>query len=353
MHFHRPELDALRLFAFGCVFVDHLPVVAPWFDPIREMGAFGMPVFFVLSAYLIVTLLLREKEITKTVDLKAFAMRRILRIWPLYFLVIGICYAIGRIFLNARVPGHAVAAFTLLAGNWYILKHGWMPSPINPLWSISVEEQFYVAIPFASKVGDKRTLAIIFAATIAMSYGALLWHGRATPTPQIWVNSFVQFQFFGAGGLIALFYFQRPVFPAKTVRAVLAASGVLLWICAEQCSITLLTPQRASRLMAGYLCVLLGTVAIFAATLGQKAEVPKAIVYLGKISYGLYAFHQLFFWTVFSGSVPVVRRLASHNVLAIAFVLSATIGAAALSYKFFESPILMLKKHFDPARRPI
>jgi peptidoglycan/LPS O-acetylase OafA/YrhL len=119
--YYRPELDALRFFAFSCVFCDHMPINARWYQPIGEAGAFGMCMFFMLSAYLIITILLREKETAGTVNLPAFAIRRVLRIWPLYFLVLFGGYVLGLYFpAGARLSGHAVLAFSFLVGNLYI-----------------------------------------------------------------------------------------------------------------------------------------------------------------------------------------------------------------------------------------
>jgi peptidoglycan/LPS O-acetylase OafA/YrhL len=90
--YYRPELDALRFFAFMCVFSFHRmdyvptdPVHDPWLFRIGNVGPFGVPVFFLLSAFLITELLLRERERTGRIHIKAFYIRRILRIWPLYF----------------------------------------------------------------------------------------------------------------------------------------------------------------------------------------------------------------------------------------------------------------------------
>jgi peptidoglycan/LPS O-acetylase OafA/YrhL len=97
--FYRPELDVLRFFAFLSVFVYHtlyVPLdhlvgrgVPMWFAQLQvgisRAGAYGVDLFFALSAYLITELLLREKEYRGTLDVKSFYIRRILRIWPLYY----------------------------------------------------------------------------------------------------------------------------------------------------------------------------------------------------------------------------------------------------------------------------
>ena len=96
--FYQPELDCLRFFAFFAVFIFHtFPHEADYYSArhipfaaliasVSRAGSFGVDLFFLLSAYLISQLLLREKEAFGHVSLKAFYLRRILRIWPLYFL---------------------------------------------------------------------------------------------------------------------------------------------------------------------------------------------------------------------------------------------------------------------------
>src|ERR1700690_2343892 len=102
--FYRPELDALRFFAFLAVFVYHTSPSDPPYYSARHIpcaylvaaashaGAFGVDLFFLLSAYLITELLLRERDECGQVHLDSFYVRRILRIWPLYFL--GILIAV-------------------------------------------------------------------------------------------------------------------------------------------------------------------------------------------------------------------------------------------------------------------
>src|SRR5271167_4601165 len=87
--FYRPELDVLRLLAFTMVFLDHmLPYDGVfsdggWLGSFRYAGGFGVCVFFMLSSFLITDLLEREHEVTQTIQLRAFYVRRVLRIWPL------------------------------------------------------------------------------------------------------------------------------------------------------------------------------------------------------------------------------------------------------------------------------
>ncbi|WP_395407295.1 acyltransferase family protein [Pseudoduganella sp. UC29_106] len=158
--FYRPELDVLRFIAFMFVFVTHRNDLAPidraahpWLDAISQIGVFGVPVFFFLSAFLITELLERERRMTGGINVRAFYARRILRIWPLYFLVF-----FGLVFLGIFLPGAGANSLTkwlffmLFAGNWYITFNGWIEYPVNPMWSLSVEEQFYILIPFLAEI---------------------------------------------------------------------------------------------------------------------------------------------------------------------------------------------------------
>ena len=89
--FYRPELDVLRFIAFGMVFLSH--AVGQY--RLADVGILGVPVFFMLSAFLITELLLQEKQKTGTVHVSSFYIRRILRIWPLYFAAL----ALGSLFV--------------------------------------------------------------------------------------------------------------------------------------------------------------------------------------------------------------------------------------------------------------
>lgn len=346
--YYRPELDALRFFAFACVFCSHLPITNRWLQPFIKMGAYGMCMFFMLSAYLIITILLREKETTGTVSLSAFAARRVLRIWPLYFLVLFGVYFLGIWAKTIHVPGHALLAFSFLLGNLYILQHGWM-GPINPLWSLSVEEQFYLAVPTIVRLGGKRAIIAVGVVTISLAYAVLVWLGRhAAAGGAVWLNSFVQFQFFAAGGLIALWFHNRQLSLSLKWRGVLAVAGLALWFQTGKLYL-MLERTTLFPLVTAYILMLLGTFLIFLSVIDIKIRIPSTLTYLGKISYGLYLFHALFLWMLFGtgGHWPKMQYFQQHKPFAILLTFCLTVATSAFSYHFFERPILRYKERFE------
>jgi len=374
--YYRPELDALRFFAFLCVFFFHRmdyvptdPVRNSWMYRIGNIGPFGVPVFFLLSAFLITELLLRERQRVGSIHVKAFYIRRILRIWPLYFAAF-----FGLALLNHFLPGVGTGdpiawlAFTCFAGNWYILHHGWIAGPVDPLWSISVEEQFYIAIPIIAAFAGRR--AVLFASylLLAVAYFTVLWyalHPMAGDNGE-WTNSFLQFQFFSAGTLLALLLRGRLITLAMPIRL----AGFVL---AFSCWFTALlrfnvkswephpTPMGA---IFGWLLVLAGTVLFFICTLGIPGRfIPPWLAYLGRISYGLYVVHSLVFFLVFQKAPPYLHRLFpgtrtpsfATDTLATLAVFLLSIALAHLSFRHFERPFLRLKERFTfvPAREEI
>src|SRR5688500_16368284 len=131
--YYRPELDVLRFFAFFLVFLSHTvpgdeafwaqtPVAgaaAGLIVGLAAGGAFGVDLFVALSSFLITTLLLREREAGGTVDVKAFYVRRVLRIWPLYFVfMLVITPMMSYVLADESMPLKYTVAFLLLAGNW-------------------------------------------------------------------------------------------------------------------------------------------------------------------------------------------------------------------------------------------
>ena len=113
-------------------------VLATVLSGIGASGAFGVSLFFVLSAYLITELLLREKELVGSLDVKSFYVRRILRIWPLYFFFLALAAAMHWFVPGQNMGWRAGLAFSALAGNWYIVFVGF---PV--IGDLSAVERFH------------------------------------------------------------------------------------------------------------------------------------------------------------------------------------------------------------------
>src|SRR5579863_4317998 len=150
--FYLPELDGLRFLAFLAVFLSHVATFTYDTHPRPEtielfnmFGRFGIDLFFAVSAYLLTALVIREKERNGTLDIGRFYMRRILRIWPLYFTWLAIL-----ILTRSWWSDYSISFFIPYLGFIANVQpfYGIVASiVILPLWSLSVEEQFYVFFP--------------------------------------------------------------------------------------------------------------------------------------------------------------------------------------------------------------
>lgn len=337
------------------------PLRNPVLFSIGNVGPFGVPVFFLLSAFLITELLLREREHTARIHIKAFYLRRILRIWPLYFAAF-----FGLALLNHFVPGvgsgdpMAWLAFTFFAGNWYILHHGWIAGAVDPLWSISVEEQFYIAIPLLAAFAGRKAVAIVSGLLLVAAYASILLYALRPVAGDNgeWTNSFVQFQFFSAGTIVAMILKGRLVRAHLALRCAGFALGLTCWftallVCKVQSWEPHPTPPGA---ICGWLLVLAGSVILFLSVLGTPSRlVPRWLAYLGRISYGLYVVHSLVFFLVFEKVVPELRlvfpAIGSHRAMqdwvGTLVVMALSMALASLSYRYFERPFLRLKSRFS------
>src|SRR3954451_24950346 len=358
--FYRPELDVLRFLAFFSVFVFHsrflIRPLSSGVDVIARMGAYGMCLFFFLSSYLITELLLRERGKNGTIHVGAFFLPRILRIWPLYFAFIGFTIFFGYLNPRFRVDLHRVIALVSLAGNWYMAKHGPDFSPAAPLWSISLEEQFYLVWPFLAKLGGSRALRTTSVLLLPFAWLILALNGGVVEETHesIWCNSFVQFQFFALGALTALGLHHRPPRWTNLTRLSLLLAGVSAWYATSWLShVRYAQGIPGFSLATGYVLIGAGCVCFLLGLLGLSCDViPRWAVYLGQISYGLYVFHWLDLRLINTGLGRMARHFAilQHAVVfdtaEFSLSLLVTIGLAALSYQLYEHRFLKLKERF-------
>lgn len=349
--FYRPELDVLRFAAFLLVFFDHGSgsFHSALAAKIGEASRVGLQLFFILSSYLISELLLREREKTGTIHIQSFFLRRVLRIWPLYFFFIGAVYVAGR-FHHGYFPTGALLAFVALAGNWYIYAYGFLAFAVGILWSISVEEQFYLLWPFLVRAGGARALKLVIPFVFAVSALAIWYAGHhALGVNKYWTNSLIEFQYFAVGAVLALLLHRREFQPSAVGRTLLFGGFVAAFLLLVF-RFPVAAPDRVIAtpgLFAAFLLLGIAGVCLFLGFYGVKSfPAERVLVYLGRISYGLYVFH-LF---ALQACEALLRRShlhrATYAIVQLSMALAVTVAMAALSYRILETPFLKLKSRF-------
>ena len=355
--YYRPELDVLRCLAFFMVFASHVVPGDPLFfrqahiptqvaDVIVSMavgGAFGVDLFFALSSFLITTLLLRERALRGTLDVAAFYVRRMLRILPLYMGFLFLASALEHRLLPAEnLPPKYIAAFALFLGNWACVAWGYPHSVASPLWSVSIEEQFYLCWPLVMRRWADR-LGLVAAGLLALSLATRLYlvlHGAIHP--QIWCNTLARLDPIAGGALLAVWQERREVTLTPASRGALLLIGWATLTAAGHFGDVV-----GTKALVTFPAVTAACMALLVSTSGlgmtpKAFAVLRPFIYLGRISYGLYVFHSMF---VLLFEVPSTHTPIARVARATAALL-ATILVAAASYHFFERPFLRLKENF-------
>lgn len=331
----REQLDSLRAFAIVPVLYTHF-----WNDD-SWMGTAGVYLFFVLSGYLITGILIRSRG--KPSALRTFYIRRALRIAPIYYCTLIAAWLVNLAGIRSSFPWHAA----YLSNVWFALHNSWSPWYTAHLWSLSVEEQFYLFWPFLILSSSLRAVRAVVCIAIVASVGFQLgasWigiHGLGQG-----VLIFASLDKLGAGALLALaeagFGFPRLLKKAGWVAFI----GIL--------GLEAL-PIDHSSLWAEVLRTELSIVAFAALTSAASLGILglprlvldcRAVRYVGRISYGIYLYH-LFIYGV---TVAVLARFGLPSLdrgPALFVLMSAiSIGAAAVSWRFFEQPLNSLKERF-------
>ena len=361
-----PHLDGLRFLAFFSVFLFH-SFYTP--DPSTEASALyqvphrltregylGVNFFFVLSGFLITYLLLVEKQLTGRIAIGAFYMRRVLRIWPLYFVIVFMGFVVLP-FLKARFgqsPLHETAQpvyFFLFMANFNEIYHDCRTPTLALLWSVSVEEQFYLVWPLLMAAIPVRRYGWLFVGVLAMSIGFRTLHLHDRLILNLHTLSVIGDM--ALGGLTAWLCFRdnRLVnWIAGWSRTTIALGYALgLGLIMSRALLTELPGYLAiDRLVLAFFFAFVLLEQNYARNSFVKMVQFRFLSYWGTYTYGLYCLHYM----ALLFAIQIMHRLGLNGtplgvVLgdnALALVLA--LGMSWVSFNFYEKSFLKLKNRF-------
>ncbi len=369
-----PNLDGLRFFSFFAVFLYHclisivsyLPDTSPafynGFEFLFQYGFLGVNFFFVLSGFLITYLLIKEKEFTGRIHVGNFYVRRILRIWPLYFLCVFIGFAVFAIL--KKMEGQPVMEnanpwyYVFFAANFDIM-HTWPEKPnallLSVLWSVAVEEQFYLTWPLILGFFRIKNFKFIFPVIMLGSLVFRAFYTADTDADHA-VRYFHTFSLIGdmaLGGLFAYFVsyesrFKKWIINLSKGSILLLYAATLLVCLFKSVIFTCGVPVIFERIVIGALFGMIILEQNYAHNSPLKLKELKRVSSLGIYTYGLYCLH--FLGIYFTLKIISKLGLNASNVwvallsCAMALVLTIVIGLA--SYHLFEKWFLRLKDRF-------
>ncbi len=348
------ELDTFRFIAVALVIVSH------WVpDSVMNKlpnGYMGVTFFFGLSGFLISHNLLavrkridEERITSRGKALANFYLRRTLRIFPLYYLVITLLFVLNK----SIFEGNTIWFVTYSSNILFFIQQSWQ-GMLSHFWSLAVEEQFYLVWPIIILFVPARYMLRLFVITVASSITyKLLMTGFY---PSLFYPDLLPigaFDSFGLGAILAhQFVYRQPfrilgtrnllwTFPLFIGTLLLYVYGYTTWV-----------------LIFPYLTVLIihktvnGFTGLTARLLSNRIT-----VYLGKISYGLYVYHNFMPWLVrcFKGTetaypipvTPFLKNIGSNTIIILGLQLLLLIGISTLSWYFFERPLNKLKVYFE------
>lgn len=359
-----PNLNGVRFIAALLIIIHHVEQIKTIFNldscyktiPFIEIiGKLGVILFFVLSGFLITYLLLAEENKTKTINIKDFYIRRILRIWPLYFLILVLALLVLPQIDLFALPGYGkeviyknlypkIILYTLFFPNLVLVLYGAIPY-VSHTWSIGTEEQFYLIWPIILKYFKKKRIFLMI--LIVLFYKAtdiILYLNYFNHFPYIKIMQGYWFCFnidcMAIGGFFAIVLFQKNNLLKFLLNNYLFYSVLVLLI--SFLAMGIYVPHIHNQ----FYSLLFGIVILnFAANKKLSTLLEnKPLVYLGKISYGIYMYHLI-------GIVLSIYLMKSINVSSNLAIYSLSIGFtllfASVSYEYFESIFLILKKRFS------
>ncbi len=359
---HFPGLNGIRFIAALLVIIDHtelfksyLGLPTLWGNSYSSyLGAFGVSIFFVLSGFLITYLLLVEKK-EGSIQIKHFYLRRILRIWPLYYLLVLLGFLVIPYLSFLQVPQYSsemsdyLDRFLLFFGLAANVAFVYFPTVAfaNILWSVAVEEQFYLFWPHVVKIKQKLLGVMLFLLFLYLMLK--FFAGELDPKFEELVIR-TRFSSMIIGGIGAYLLFHQKAFIQLLYHRLVQIALLFLFIVLgmdwiDFKSLTWMQDELIS-------LVLCGLIINVASNTQSIINLENSVFsYLGKLSYGLYVYHLFAVVLVLKGlptllPIQVWSPWISYTVT-LGLILLLTTGISHLSYTHFESYFLRKKVRFS------
>jgi peptidoglycan/LPS O-acetylase OafA/YrhL len=342
---HIDQLTGVRALAIGLVLVTHFWTYPEGYDLLNRIAAsgwIGIDLFFVLSGYLISRILLAAKDQPRY--FVNFYARRSLRIFPAYYALLVAVLVVLPLF--NELPGETRTdawMYWLYLGN-FALASGWQLFLLDITWSLSVEEQFYLLWPWMVKIAKNLMTVCLTIVVVIPFLRFALWH---TGIESLWLHMMMPLRAdaFAWGALLAL-----GCRPPRLLTYCGLASILALVMVGDYHRDSYVVNTVGYSLNA---MVCAGTIA--AALDGKRfasALSAHPIRFVGTISYGVYLYHPL--CSLAASFVLPELKGASGGMAHVVLLSAISIAVAAVSYRFFETPFLKLKRFFEPesCRRP-
>jgi len=368
-----PNLNGLRFIAALVVIIHHIEQQkADYALPnhfgnptIQLFGELGVVLFFVLSGFLITYLLLEEERTTGTIGIRNFYVRRILRIWPLYFLIVILGLLILPNLHIFDVPGYDKATVYRHLFSKIIFYIFFLPNLVSPLlgivpysahtWSIGTEEQFYLTWPVILKSVKKYRLMLMFAIVGGyLLFARTLYSSRTDFLPfkdalsAFWPTFSIDCMAIG-GFFAIILYTKNPLLKFfRNKYLFYFVLGLTITLLYKGIYFPILTVDhiKFQYLYKEFYALWFGIIIL---NFASNPEIfinleAKPFKYLGKISYGLYMYQPLGIALAFQIALLFPQVF---NLILYALSMAFTVGIAALSYKYFEAYFLKFKGKFS------
>lgn len=344
-------LNGIRAIAAMAVVIFHIGVELKSFGFAEtthtDLGGFGVSMFFALSGFLITYLLLIEKQHFGNINVKDFYIRRILRIWPLYFFYLALALATTYYYQRDELAKGGLIYYLLLGANIPYVIGNYIPLLIH-YWSLGVEEQFYLFWPWVIKKANKilRFLLIFTAAFIIIKLGLRYLNAYTEYKWPYQAWHITRFDCMTIGAIGAYYFHQKNELFFKIVYSIPAqvlAWGVVVLMLFNKFHVASVLD---SEFLAVLTVVLIVNVSSNVKTLVNLDK--RVFDFLGKISYGIYVYHMLviFYTAQFLGFFTKQLDTIPRYIFVFTFIPLVTFLVAYLSYEFFEKRFLQIKTRY-------